>query len=68
MSSSLPPTTSICTAQKKYDRRSGAVAVEKLTIVVDGHARSSGRALAQIEGSALWGLSMALHEGSATFW
>ena len=45
--------------------RTGAVAVEKLTIVVDaGTVVHPDGALAQVEGSALWGLSMALHEGT----
>src|SRR4029077_139839 len=40
-------------------------AVEKLTIVVDaGTLVHPDGALAQVEGSALWGLSLALHEGS----
>jgi len=39
--------------------------VEKLTIVVDaGTVVDPDGALAQVEGAALWGLSMALHEGS----
>jgi isoquinoline 1-oxidoreductase subunit beta len=39
--------------------------VEKLTIVVDaGTVVDPDGALAQIEGGALWGLSMALHEGT----
>ena len=47
------------------DRGSGAVMVEKLTIVVDaGTVVDPDGALAQVEGAALWGLSMALHEGS----
>lgn len=50
---------------KKYDRRSGAVAVEKLTIVIDaGTLVHPDGALAQVEGSALWGHSMALFEGT----
>jgi hypothetical protein len=43
----------------------GAVSVEKLAIVVDaGTLIHPDGALAQVEGSALWGLSMALHEGT----
>ena len=39
--------------------------VEKLTIVVDaGTIMHPDGALAQVEGGALWGLSMALHEGT----
>jgi isoquinoline 1-oxidoreductase beta subunit len=41
------------------------VNVEKLTIVVDaGTVVDPDGALAQTEGGALWGLSMALHEGT----
>ena len=41
------------------------VKVEKLTIVVDaGTIVDPDGALAQVEGGALWGLSMALHEGT----
>jgi isoquinoline 1-oxidoreductase beta subunit len=41
------------------------VSVEKLTIVVDaGTVVSPDGALAQVEGGALWGMSLALHEGS----
>jgi hypothetical protein len=44
---------------------SGAATIEKLTIVVDaGTVVDPDGALAQIEGGALWGLSMALHEGT----
>src|SRR5258706_93220 len=54
-----------CGARFTVDRRSCAVEVEKLTIVVDaGTLVHPDGALAQIEGSALWGLSMALHEGT----
>ena len=59
------PTWVACVARVRVDRRSGAVAVEKLTIVVDaGTVVHPDGALAQVEGSALWGLSMALHEGT----
>ena len=59
------PTWVACVARVRVDRRSGAVAVEKLTIVVDaGTLVHPDGALAQIEGSALWGLSMALYEGT----
>jgi CO/xanthine dehydrogenase Mo-binding subunit len=41
------------------------VLVDKLTIVVDaGTLVHPDGALAQIQGGALWGLSMALHEGT----
>jgi isoquinoline 1-oxidoreductase subunit beta len=54
-----------CVARVRVDNRSSAVAVERLTIVVDaGTLVHPDGALAQVEGSALWGLSLALHEGS----
>jgi isoquinoline 1-oxidoreductase beta subunit len=59
------PTWVACVARVRVDRASGRVTVEKLTLVVDAgtiiHPDSAG---AQVEGAALWGLSMALHEGS----
>jgi isoquinoline 1-oxidoreductase subunit beta len=59
------PTWLACVARVRVDRRSGAVAVEKLTLVVDaGTLVHPDGALAQVEGSALWGLSMALYEGT----
>src|SRR6516162_2180058 len=59
------PTWVACVARVRVDRRSGAAAVEKLTIVVDaGTVVHPDGALAQVEGGALWGLSMALHEGT----
>jgi isoquinoline 1-oxidoreductase subunit beta len=59
------PTWVACVARVRVNRNSGAVSVEKLTIVVDaGTLVHPDGALAQVEGSALWGLSMALHEGT----
>ncbi len=59
------PTWIGCVARVRVDRSSGAVTVEKLTIVADaGTIIDPDGALAQIEGGALWGLSMALHEGT----
>jgi isoquinoline 1-oxidoreductase beta subunit len=59
------PTWVACVARVRVDRRSGAVSVERLTIVVAaGTLVHPDGALAQVEGSALWGVSMALHEGS----
>jgi len=59
------PTWVACVARVRVDRSSGAVSVEKLTIVVDaGTLIHPDGALAQVEGSALWGLSMALYEGT----
>jgi CO/xanthine dehydrogenase Mo-binding subunit len=49
----------------RVDRTSGRVTVEKLTLVIDaGTIIHPDSAEAQVEGAALWGLSMALHEGS----
>ena len=59
------PTWIACVARVRVDRGSGAVVVEKLTLVVDaGTVVNPDGALAQVEGAALWGLSMALHEGT----
>ena len=59
------PTWIACVARVRVDRSRGVVAVEKLTIVVDaGTVVSPDGALAQVEGGALWGMSLALHEGS----
>jgi isoquinoline 1-oxidoreductase subunit beta len=59
------PTWVACVARVKVDRATGVAAVEKLTIVVDaGTIVEPDTARAQTEGGALWGLSMALHEGT----
>src|SRR5262249_39603716 len=59
------PTWIACVARVRVDRSSGAVVVEKLNIVVDaGTLVHPDGALAQVEGSTLWGLSVALYEGS----
>lgn len=59
------PTWVACVARVRVDRRSGAVVVEKLTLVTDaGTVVDPDGAVAQTEGGALWGLSMALHEGT----
>jgi CO/xanthine dehydrogenase Mo-binding subunit len=59
------PTWVACVARVRVDRASGDVTVEKLTLVVDaGTIVHPDGAEAQVEGAALWGLSMALHEGS----
>jgi isoquinoline 1-oxidoreductase beta subunit len=59
------PTWCACVARVRVDRTSGQVIVEKLTLVVDaGTIIQPDGAAAQVEGSALWGLSMALYEGS----
>ena len=52
-------------ARVKVDRHSGVVKVEKLFLVIDaGTIIHPDGALAQAEGGALWGVSMALHEGT----
>jgi CO/xanthine dehydrogenase Mo-binding subunit len=59
------PTWVACVARVHVDRKTGVVRVEKLTIVTDaGTIVDPDGALAQTEGAALWGLSMALHEGT----
>jgi isoquinoline 1-oxidoreductase beta subunit len=59
------PTWVGCAARVAVDPASGAVKVEKLTLVADcGTVVSPDGALAQMEGAALWGLSLALHEGT----
>lgn len=59
------PTWLACVARVRVDRTSGQVTVEKLTLVIDaGTLIQPDSATAQVEGAALWGLSMALHEGS----
>jgi len=60
------PTWIACAARVRVDRATGVVTVEKLTIVADaGTIVDPDGARAQTEGAALWGLSMALHEGTA---
>lgn len=59
------PTWIACVARVHVDRPTGAVRVEKLTLVADaGTVVDPDGARAQVEGAALWGLSMALHEGT----
>ena len=59
------PTWVTCVARVKVDRTTGAVKVEKLFLVADaGTIVHPDGATAQMEGAALWGLSMALHEGT----
>jgi CO/xanthine dehydrogenase Mo-binding subunit len=60
------PTWIGCVAKVKVDRMSGKVQVTDLYLDFDcGTVVHPDGALAQAEGSALWGLSMALHEGTA---
>jgi CO/xanthine dehydrogenase Mo-binding subunit len=59
------PTWNACVARVRVNRNNGVVTAEKLTIVVDaGTIVDPDSALAQVEGAALWGLSLALHEGT----
>ena len=59
------PTWSACVAQVAVNKASGSVTLQKLTIVIDaGSIVHPDGALAQTEGAALWGVSMALHEGT----
>ena len=53
-------------AQVQVDRATGRVSVQKLWLAVDcGTVVDPDGARAQCEGAALWGLSMALYEGTA---
>ncbi|KCZ90704.1 xanthine dehydrogenase family protein molybdopterin-binding subunit [Hyphomonas johnsonii] len=59
------PTWVACAAQVHVDRTSGRVTAEKLTLVADaGTIVDPDGALAQMQGASLWGLSLALHEGT----
>ncbi|CAN5242246.1 molybdopterin-dependent oxidoreductase [soil metagenome] len=59
------PTWIACAARVNVDPKTGKVKVEKLTLVVDaGTIVSPDGALAQMEGASLWGLSLALFEGT----
>ncbi|KFI32363.1 aldehyde dehydrogenase [Haematobacter missouriensis] len=60
------PTWVGCGARVHVDRKTGYVRVEKLAIATDaGIIVDPDGALAQTEGATLWGLSMALYEGTA---
>jgi isoquinoline 1-oxidoreductase beta subunit len=59
------PTWTACVAKVHVNPDTGKVSVEKLTLVTDaGTIIHPDGAHAQVEGGALWGLSMALHEGT----
>ncbi|AQS88644.1 membrane-bound aldehyde dehydrogenase, large subunit [Neoasaia chiangmaiensis NBRC 101099] len=59
------PTWTAGAAQVHVDRKTGVVTCQKIWLVIDaGTIVDPGGALAQTEGAALWGLSMALFEGS----
>ncbi len=59
------PTWIGCVAHVKVDRKSGVITVRKLWQTIDcGTVVHPDGALAQAEGAALWGVSLALHEGT----
>ena len=59
------PTWTGVIAHVHVDRDSGKVTLKKLNVVIDaGTIVHPDGALAQTEGAALWGASMALHEGT----
>jgi isoquinoline 1-oxidoreductase beta subunit len=59
------PTWGACVAHVKVDPTSGQVSVLKLTSILDcGTVVHPDGALAQTQGSVLWGLSLALFEGT----
>lgn len=59
------PTWTACVAKVNVNRETGRVKLEKLTLVTDaGTVVHPDGARAQVEGAALWGASMALHEGT----
>lgn len=60
------PTWNGTAVQLHVDRESGLVEVQKLWMVIDaGTVIDPDGARAQCEGAALWGLSMALYEGTS---
>jgi CO/xanthine dehydrogenase Mo-binding subunit len=62
------PTWCACAARVRVDRTNGHVWVEKLTLVIDaGTIIHPDSAQAQVEGAALWGLTLALYEGTEFF-
>jgi CO/xanthine dehydrogenase Mo-binding subunit len=59
------PTWCACAARVRVNRTNGHVIVEKLTLVIDaGTIIHPDSAAAQVEGAALWGLTLALYEGT----
>ena len=59
------PTWVACAARVNVDPKTGAVKVEKLTLVADcGTVVNPDGALGQMQGASLWGLSLALFEGT----
>jgi isoquinoline 1-oxidoreductase beta subunit len=59
------PTWVACAARVRVDPKTGVVKVEKLDLVVDcGTVVHPDGALAQMQGASLWGMSLALFEGT----
>jgi CO/xanthine dehydrogenase Mo-binding subunit len=59
------PTWCACAAEVEVDRKTGVVSVRKLWLDIDaGSVIDPDGARAQAEGAMLWGLSMALYEGT----
>ncbi|WP_372786987.1 molybdopterin cofactor-binding domain-containing protein [Phenylobacterium sp.] len=59
------PTWVACAARVRVDPQTGVVKVEKLTLVADcGTVVHPDGALAQMQGASLWGMSLALFEGT----
>lgn len=59
------PTWCACAAEVEVDRKTGVVSVRKLWLDIDaGTIIDPDGARAQAEGAMLWGLSMALYEGT----
>jgi isoquinoline 1-oxidoreductase beta subunit len=59
------PTWVACAARVRVDPTTGVVTVEKLDLVVDcGTVVHPDGALAQMQGASLWGMSLALFEGT----
>lgn len=60
------PTWIACAAAVKVNRQTGKIIVKKIHAVVDcGTVVHPDGALAQVESSILWGLSLALHESTS---
>jgi CO/xanthine dehydrogenase Mo-binding subunit len=59
------PTWCACAAEVSVNRKTGEIIVRKLWLEIDaGTIIDPDGARAQVEGAMLWGLSMALHEGT----
>ena len=61
------PTWVACVAHVAVDPDSGDVTLKKLWQTIDvGTVVNPDGAMAQAEGAALWGVSLALHEGASS--